>query len=318
MPPPHIACLRGKKPIVDARDVEARTALMLAARNGHLRCIEVLLDNGARPSREALGLAVRNEYHDVARILRWAISGGPPPMTPLVVEAPPDRPPPLPTPEEMLGLATSGSPSAVRRACERLGDAAADVLEAARDARGRAALHAAIGRQDKDAEEVLAVLAECGLNLHAEDAFGRSGLHHAAAADRVDAVRLLAFGGVKADSAPGATAMTPLMIAAKDGSELALLQLLRTASKALVDAVNADGHSALALACMGKHRACVKRLMKKNATVGVDTAERAEVLEWARAVSRAKYVEMLDLFGGGGADDSVEGATSGGGVPGDR
>jgi ankyrin repeat protein len=152
--------------------------------------------------------------------------------------------------------ADAGSREAVN---EVLAQAGVDVNIA--DVTGKTALHLAVARNSL--ELIKRFVSYPLLNINAVDETGESALHVAAELGFYDmALSLCREPNINIKLQKVKTAWTPLHLAARKGHD-DILQLLLNKCKGIVNGTTVDGYTALHLACIGKHGACVRVLLEE-------------------------------------------------------
>jgi ankyrin repeat protein len=145
-----------------------------------------------------------------------------------------------------------------------------------------------------DDKTMLDYLIKKGANPNEVDGDGISALGWATIANRIDAVRVLLAKGARVNHVDN-LGMTPLLYAASiDFGDTAVMETL-IAAGADLNAKNKQGLTALDLARRYEHKAMVRLLSGKQASVQSQYRERVVLMSHALAVTRSVPLAVLTL-----------------------
>jgi ankyrin repeat protein len=298
----HVGCVEAlldKGADINAWDSNGNTALMLAARAGHEEVVKALMDKGAKINAQnfvrdtALTLAVQEGHVDVVKaLLAYEVDGK------VAIDMD-------------LKISRYGSHVRINQGAVALHDAIQEghigCVEAlldkgadinARNLYGDTALHAAA--RGGHVGSVEALLAK-GADINAEASDGDTALILAARGGHVGCVEaLLAKGAdINAKNSNGDTALH----AAARGGHVGCVEAL-LAKGADINAEASDGDTALILAARGGHVGCVEALLAKGADINAKNSNGNTALIFA---AYKNHVDVVKLLIRSGADPAIKG-----------
>ena len=145
--------------------------------------------------------------------------------------------------------------------------------------------------QKGDKDRVRALLKQ-NLNVNAAQGDGSTALHWAAYQDDLETAKLLLAAGANVKVVTRLEAVTPLQMAAKNGSAPMIDLLLKSGSEA--NAADGNGTTPLMLAAASGNADAVKLLLDRGAQVNAtDTAHGQTALMFAASLNRADAIRML-------------------------
>ena len=254
----------------------ARTALTVAAHNGHASCVKILLAHKANVSKSAsdhcspLYLACRRGSLRVAKLLIAANAS---------VN---DSRRPANGSSILHAACLGGSSEVVSLLCASGAD-----VDAARPDGSRPLMDAVQSGHDACASTLLAAGADFAATMH----HGWTALLVASLHGHAGCIRVLYAAGAPPDAAD-VDGTTPLCLAAQRGHVDACAALLEDAH-ASPNAARVDGIGALAYAAMGGHADCARRLLDARAELAALDNEGWSALLYAAHHGQLEVVSLL-------------------------
>ena len=225
---------------VDSRSDNSKTALMRAAMNGHIECMELLRQSGAdemavdAKGRTVLHIAVASNR---LAAVKWLLETYPPPRLDLLKHR----------------------PSILLRATDVVkGGRSQKNLREASDAEGSKPLHIAA---EMDKGEMVKTLLAAGVDIESKDNWGRTSFHRAIISKRRDSFDTLFRSGAKI-AAVDAKSVSSLHLAARAGRVDMIETLLANGAERWC--FDADGNQPIHSAIRGKNPPAIDALVMER------------------------------------------------------